>query len=1118
MRVTRLVERSLTFYWRTNAAVVLGVAAAVTVLSGALLVGDSVRGSLHDIMLGRLGRTDQMLASAGFFREGLASDLLEDAASAGFDGVCPLISVQGLATEQASGRRASRVAVYGVDDRFWRFHGVGEGRGPGPRDILLSPALARDIGASVGGTVLLRVERPSAIPIESLHGRKDDVGRTLRLTVRAVVAPAELGEFSLQPQQGEVRAAFVSLRRLQQDLDRRERVNTLLVSTKRGTPENGVGALEALVRRRAGLEDLGLTLRALAPQHVLSVESDGGLVNEAQATTAAAAAEDLGMPISPVLTYLATRLQSGSREIPYSLVTALDLNTIAPGVEASQAGPPPIVLNDWAARDLGVKVGDPLTLEYDVWEDPGRLTTRTASFQIARIVPIAGAAADRDLAPTYPGITGSENLRDWDPPFPIDVGRIRRVDEDYWHEHRTTPKAFVSLAVGQALWRSRYGALTSIRIAPGPGVSLAEERDRYAQRLRSKLDPLAMGLSVRDARADALGASRGATDFGAYFTYFSFFLVVSSLLLAALFFKLGVEQRGREVGLLRALGFTTALVGRLFVTEAVVLSVLGGVLGVLGAIGYGYLMMVGLRTWWVDAVGTTALTLHVTGASLVVGAGSGVIAAVTCIRWTLRSLAGVTERGLLSGQLTAEPPVGRPAPVSLPLTGAIVCAVLGVGLLISPRSGLVDRTGAFFGAGSSLLVSCLCWLTFRLRRPSRALVDGHGWWSISRLGFRNAACRPGRSALSVAVIASATFMLISVDAFRRNDRAGPADPHSGTGGYLLLVESMLPIVHDPNGPEGRELLGLAGIEGATVVPFRVRPGDDASCLNLYEPRDPRILAASAAFVDAGRFAFQDSLAGSDEDRRNPWRLLQRDEQDGAIPVVADANSMTYVLHRKLGDEIVIALGDRSLRLRLVAALSDSIFQGELVMSEANFQRVFPEQGGYRFLLIDAPKDRAGAVAAEIEDRLRDFGADAVPTAERLAGFHKVENAYLSTFQTLGGLGLMLGTIGFGTVLLRNVLERRRELAVLGALGYSRAHLVLMVIAENALLLVWGLASGAACALVAIAPAAAERGGRLPMSAGGWLLLFAVLATGLVASVVATRVAVHTRLLDALRSE
>ena len=630
-----------------------------------------------------------------------------------------------------------------------------------------------------------------------------------------------------------------------------------------------------------------------------------------------------------------------------------------------------------------------------------------------------------------------------------------------------------------------------------------------------------MGLSVRDVRADALAASRGATDFGEYFTYFSFFLVASSLLLAALFFKLGVEQRGREVGLLRALGFTTSVVGRLFVSEAVVLSVLGGGLGVLGALGYGYLMMAGLRTWWFDAVGTTALTLHVT--ALVARRGRGerrdrggdvhlVDAAIA--RALLRAQPA-------AGQLTVEPSAERRRPgADRPCRSSAPSSAVCWACCCWPARApdLSIRTGAFFGAGTSLLMSCLCWLTFRLRRPSRALLGGHGWWSVSRLGFRNAAYRPGRSVLSVAVIASATFMLISVDAFRRDDRAALTDPHSGTGGYLLLVESMLPIVHDPNSRDGRELLGLSGIEGATVVPFRVRPGDDTSCLNLYEPRQPRILAAPAGFLAAGRFAFQSSLAQSEEERRNPWRLLQRDEQDGAIPVVADANSMTYVLHRKLGDDIVLSLGDRPLRLRLVAALSDSILQGELVMSEGNFLKLFPEQEGYRFLLVDAPRDREGAVVATLEDRLRDFGADVVPTAARLAEFHKVENTYLSTFQTLGGLGLLLGTIGLATVLLRNVLERRRELALLGALGYRRAHIFVIVIAENVLLLVWGLVSGAACALVAIAPAAVDRGGRLPTGAGGWLLLFAVFATGLVASVVATRAATQARLLDALRAE
>jgi len=139
------------------------------------------------------------------------------------------------------------------------------------------------------------------------------------------------------------------------------------------------------------------------------------------------------------------------------------------------------------------------------------------------------------------------------------------------------------------------------------------------------------------------------------------------------------------------------------------------------------------------------------------------------------------------------------------------------------------------------------------------------------------------------------------------------------------------------------------------------------------------------------------------------------------------------------------------------------------------------------------------------------------TSERLAGFHRVENTYLSTFQMLGGLGLVLGTLGMAAVLLRNVLERRRELALLRAVGYDSTHFALMVIAENALLLCAGLITGTVCALLAIAPVFFTRHAQLPSAALG-LLLFGVLISGLTASVVATWAALRSPLLPALRTE
>ena len=1155
MQPSRLVLRGLAFYWRTHAAVVLGVATAVAVLAGALLVGDSVRGSLRDLLLMQLGRTDRGVVSTGFFREVLAEDLQkDDEFGPAFDAICPLIVVQGLVTEQASGHRASRVAVYGVDERFWRFHGLSPPRNFDDRTALVSRALASDIGATAGGTILVRIERPTDIPLESLHGRKDDRGHTLRLTVGGIAGSAQLGEFSLRPQQGEVRAVFVALKRLQDDLDLHGRVNTLLVSDRkdlaggptrsgpRATGERGAGpiapasvsragpldppgTLNALIRRRAALDDLGLTVRPIESRGVLALESAAGVLDEGRASAADRAAAQSGTNAQPVFTYLANSLRSGSREIPYSLVAATDLGPIAgaAAVAGSSTESPPIVINDWSARDLGVRVGDPLTLEYYVWEEPGRLLRRTADFRIAAVVPIEGAASDRDLAPVYPGITDSETLGDWDPPFPIDLHRVRRVDEDYWKKYRTTPKAFIPFATGQALWRSRYGDRTSMRIAPAPGESLIDARNRFTIGLRAALDPLATGFSVVNVRAEGLRASRGATDFGEYFTYFSFFLVLSALLLAALFFRLGVEQRAREVGLLRAVGYSAQAVRRLFLTEGLVLAAIGSAMGIAGAVAYAALMMAGLRTWWSGAVGTTQLGLHVTPTSLFAGAAAVIAAAMVCIWWTLRGLARLSERRLLAGRLAGDEPVdptrhsGR---AGVPLISGIGFGVLGAGLATATALGALDRTGAFFGAGTSMLVACLCLLALWLRRRPRSWLGGRGFPAVSRLGLRNVADRPGRSVLAIGVIASATFILISVGAFRRDDPP-VTDRQSGVGGYPLLVELMLPIVHDANGREGREALGLTAFDDVTIDPFRLLPGDDASCLNLYEPRNPRVLGVSRRFADAGRFRFEGSLTATAAERTNPWLLLDREmpaeAASSVVPVIADSNSMTYVLHKKLGDDIVIHRGPSEVRLRLVATLADSIFQSELLMSDANFRKLFPEEEGFRFLLVDAPAARAEQVAAAIEQGADDLGADAVSTTGRLAQFHRVENTYLSTFQTLGGLGLLVGTIGLAAVVLRNVLERRRELALLGAVGYRRAHVFAIVLAENALLVGWGLVIGTVCALVAIAPAAAERGGRLPIGGSG-LLLVAVVAAALVSSIVATRAALAAPLVGALRAD
>jgi ABC-type antimicrobial peptide transport system permease subunit len=1041
-----LVRRSLLYYWRTNLAVILGVATAVAVLSGALLVGDSVRASLRDLVLSRLGKTEAVVTSAQFFRERLADET---------SGATPLIVMQGVVTSEKSGRRASKVAVYGVDDRFFQFNGFPQ-QSPSDTGARLTPALARELGVQVNDTVLLRVEKPSAIPRESIQGRKEDSGRTLRLT-----ATGDGPDFALQPSQGDVSAIYVSLSRLQRDLAQQSRVNTLLLPSAQ------------FPKDKVTLDDLGIKIRALPD--ALSIETASAVMSDSLVAAVRAASANS----QPIFSYVANSIRIGDREVPYSIVTGIGSDLPTDGIS----------LDDWAAKDLNAKPDDDVTLDYYYWEPSGSLVTRNAKFKLIKILPMSGIAIDRDLTPEYPGITEAQTIGDWDPPFPVDLKKVRPRDEEYWKKYRTAPKAFVSLETAQKLWGSRFGKVTSMRVE---GFSAAE----FAQKLRANVDPQSLGMAMVEPRAQALKQAEGSTDFGEYFTYFSFFLVVSALLLTGLFFQLGIGQRLREIGTLRAVGFPSSKIRRLFLAEGLALSIAGVIAGSIGAVAYAAFLLFGLKTWWRGAVGTGLLTLHLSAGSLMGGAITGVLIALLCVLATLRSLKRNSPRDLLSGNRGLEQ---NPKHGTRWLRAVAALATLSALALVGAAfAHAIPDAGAFFGAGTLLLIGAILFEWARLRGQIGTVA------SVIKLGVRNAGYRPGRSVLVIALISSAVFLVVALDAFRRPP-VSVSDPHSGTGGFPLAAESQLPIFWDLNTPAGRENVNLSSVKDANFYAFRLRPGEDASCLNLYQPRTPRLLGASREFLNLNRFSFAETVSKAE----NPWFLLDSDPQDGAIPAIADANSITYVLHHKVGD--VFDAG--GIKVKLIAALDDSIFQSEIIISEKNFTRGFPDEQGFRYSLIDGPP----SIAAPLEDAMSDYGFDVVSTPARLAAYHRVENTYLSTFQALGGLGLLLGTLGLGAVLLRNVLERRKELALLRAVGYRPEHLRTMVIAENAYLLLAGTLIGAVSAIVAILPAFLQRGGHLPNPSLA-LLLLAVPLAGMAASLIAVRMVARAPLLETLRAE
>jgi putative ABC transport system permease protein len=1076
--------RSLIHFRRPNLAVALGAAVASTVLTGALLAGDSVRGSLVDLTLNRLGGIDAVLVAEAFFREDL-----------GRSGTAPLILSRASAVHGTSSRRTSGVAVYGVDSRFGRLHGGG---GDLPElvqatrvfpPVLVNESFAEEAGARVGDDLLLSFEKPGEIPRESLLGDKDaeDALVTQRFTVARILPDRGLGGFSFAPHQSRPRNAFVSLKILQQILEREGRVNALLAA---GEPPD--------LRHKLRLEDFGLRI-VRGPGHV-SLESEGFFLKPEAVETAEALGKGEGIAPRHVFTYLATGMRTKGKLLPYSMVAGLD-SVGGPALADGQ-----LLLNQWAADDLEVQPGDGVEMRYLVMAPSGGLVEEFTILRLAGIVGMSGLGADRTLTPVFPGIEEAEDIAAWDPPFPVDLSTIRPKDEDYWDDYGAAPKGFVSLATAQRLWSTRFGNLTALRFEAAE-EDLGRIEKTLRRELPSKVGLAPFGLVFQPVKRQGLTAAEGSTDFAGLFIGFSLFLIASAVLLAGLLFSLAVERRAGELGMLLAVGYPVRAVRRRLLFEGAALAGLGALLGLGGALGYAWLLMAGLRTWWLPAVGTSELFLHVEPSSLAIGWVASVLSVLVAIVWTVRRLSRLPAPTLLAGAISAPGAVkpGRLAKYLAP-GGAVLAVVLVLSMVLS---GETSSPALAFGAGASFLVSGLAAVSLWLRRPrpSRRL-------SLLAMAARNGATSAGRSLLSVALVAAACFVLVTVAANRR-DEDETATP-AGAGGFSLFAESAVPLATDLNRPEGRFELGLPEDEtltGASILPLRLLPGDDASCLNLYRPERPRLLGVPSGVL-ANRFRFK----RTQEETADPWSLLDRNLGPDVIPAIADESSATWILKVKLGEDLVMTdEAGKPVRLRLVGLLDHSLFQSEVLVSEENLLRHFPRRAGRSFFLIDAPERRASDISQTLEEGLSRYGFDVSGTAERIAAYHAVEATYLQTFGALGGFGLLLGTLGLGIALLRGVIERRGELATLRAFGFRRRRIAWMVTAENGFLLFLGVALGTAAGLLAVAPRLVEGATAIPWAPLISTLL-SVLVLGFVSSLAAVWSALQAPLLPVLKEE
>jgi ABC-type lipoprotein release transport system permease subunit len=1114
----RLIYRSLLHYRRTGVVVLLGTAVAVAALVGSLLVGASVTGSLRDTALARLGTIRYALTAPRDLRAGLAAQLTEH----GGGTVTPIYQTFGAVTNAATGVVIPHVNVIGVDDAFWTLY-PNAGISLSGRRAAMNAALARDLGIAANDACLVTVGRNSALSSDLLFAQRsrEATRRRLRVTVDRVLPDRGPGGFTLAAGSAVPRNLFVDRGWLLMMLDKGDVANVLATAyADAHAPDMLAGALQ----NTCTPEDRGFTLVPDPAGNRLLLQSTAMVLPQAAVRAGRQAAQECGAKARRASMYLAERIwrfdnglfeehdgpavtcrsESGPpHEIAYVLLSAIETDADTPQPRWR------MTLNQWAAQDLGAGAHEQLVLQYLVPSLDGQFNTRMVILSTQATLPVT--PADAALIPPIEGVSDATRIDAWEAPFPVNMALVTPRDETYWERYRTTPKAYVDLETIHHLWASGPQGMnadwvTTLVLTPPPQESLAHFAARYRTRLHTAMSVSDAGLAFRPVRAQALQAAKGSTDFASLFLCMSLFLVAAAAGLAGMLMRLLAERRAAEAGLLLATGFPARTVQRVIVGEGLVLSLLGTLLGTPLGILYAGGALHGLTTWWRGAVGEVPLWLHVDAGTLVTGALCGFLVGLLAVAWGARAISRRPVLELLAGwqaMAVVEQITRRPAVV------AMATGLLAVLLLVAGIAKLIPAEGAFFGGGTLLLVAGLnaasALLAAWQRRPLPAPT-------LAALARRNVAVNRGRSLLVLGLLAGAAFLLVTVAANIRDlSRMDPRRRDGGTGGFSLRAVSTLPLLYDLNTPAGRAHLGFApedeaAFRGVTIIGLRVSPGDDISCLNLARPGTPRLLGVPPALVARGGFPLHPVAK-----LNNPWDALRGDGAE--VPAVADAESLEWTLHSGPGKTLQMPAGT----LRFTGTLAGSLFSSEVLVAEDRFSRLYPGITAPRYFLIDTPPGRERAVAAALRRVLGEDGLEVRDTREVLNSVLGVQNAYLAIFLAIGGLGMVLGTVGLLVILLRNALERRREFALMLATGYRREALAALLLREHAGLLLAGLAGGTAAALLAVLPQVLGTSARVP-----WALLIGLLAmlviVGLASCLVAARLATRGEIIAGLREE
>lgn len=1038
MNFFKLIQRSFSYYWKSHVMIMMGAAISTMVITGTLIVGDSIRFSLEKTTDLRIGKAEYAFsANDRFFRSALANDLRKQL---DLD-IAALLQVRGIASAQGGKFKLNNIQVLGIDAHFSSLIPGDNTFGlPAENEAYISENLSERLQLKIGDSFLLRVEKASQVPKNAPFVSSDENYISLRLKVGNVLSSENLGRFNLNISQTAPFNVFLPISFLNKKMDWEGKSNRILLT---GADKIDQNQIQEALNESWTIEDMALGIFPVNDGQDWEIRSerifmDSLLVNQVTQK------EPQAMKI---LTYMANAISFDSNTTPYSFIAAGPFSN-------HKMARNEILINSWMSKDLGASVGDSIEVAYFNIGPLRKLTEEKQWFVIKDIVAIEGIYAEKELMPKLPGLSDAGSCREWEAGVPITLDAIRDKDEDYWDEYKGTPKAFISYESGKQLWQNRFGVCTAIRV-PADQVSKQELEASISR----NLSPDDFGFSLSSIRVDGLTAARGGVDFSQLFMGLSFFLFIAGLVLMGLLFNLHLDKRINEIGTLKALGYPSSLIKRFILLEGISIALPGVLIGGLLAILYNKIIFYALNTVWYDIVLTSVLQEKIELSSLIIGMGIALILVGATISYN-------TYKKLKASSSDLQRKIVSKSKLSFKLfykIGGWIFFLLALVLLVFDWFGASPfNTGIYFASGTLLLLALLLMITYKIKYNSNL---NHETFNISTLIQKNIIRNGSRSMRIIILFSLGTFIVISTGLNKKDLYSNADQRNSGTGGFLYYMETTLPILQDLNDSKTKSELGIE--LPVNFVQLRKNEGDDASCLNLNRVTSPRILGIPSDQLD-GRFSFVQQT--EDLNIENPWASLKKELPGQVIPAILDQTVILWGLGKAVGDTLMYKneLG-QEMKLKIIGGLANSIFQGNVLIDEDLFLKHFPSSSGSHVFLVDGEKEQIEEAKQELSRAFRNDGLELSNTADRLAMFNQIENTYLSIFLLLGGLAMILGTVGLGVSLARNILDRSQEIGILRAIGFQKSKIFVLISIEHIALLIMGTFTGASTAFIATLP-------------------------------------------------